>query len=291
VAPDDPMWSDFWRLWSDLLVAGRQVLLAGGYGLFLKQRWLLANRDKAIVIPLDNWQAAAPRVTNDLDILIGLELLASVEAQAVIVQAMERNGFNVVETNPRWQFQKQLGSDGRILVDLHAESPESENPNLKLDKRRIKHKPSLGDKGVHGRQNPQAAGCGLHPFFFGFDDITISVPNPVTWSVMKLVSTRDRRRMSDDAEQSEKHRSFHMQQAIKHAQDVARVVAMTTRDERDHAPDVIASIRENASFADAVAVFHQLFRGDDSWGAIVAARMWRDDDFNLIRRTLGDWFR
>jgi hypothetical protein len=151
------MWNEFRALWSDLPVAGDQVQLAGGYGLFLKQRWLLANRTGLIVIRLDRWHDTTPRVTSDLDIVIGLELLASTEAQRAIVQAMKQNNFRVVEKNPRWQFQESLDSDRRLLVDLHAELPEPENQNLSQDRRlRIKHKPSLRDEGVHGRQNREA---------------------------------------------------------------------------------------------------------------------------------------
>jgi hypothetical protein len=286
------MWNEFRALWSDLLVAGDQVQLAGGYGLFLKQRWLLANRTGLIVIRLDRWQDTTPRVTNDLDIVIGLDLLASTEAQRAIVQAMKQNNFRVVERNPRWQFQKSLDPDRRLLVDLHAELPEPENQNLAQDRRlRIKHKPSLGDEGIHGRQNREAAGCSLHPFSFQIDGITISVPNPVTWSVMKLISTRDRKRKSEDTERNEEYRTFHAQQAMKHAQDVARIVAMTTRDERDRAHEVVAAIRENDCFTEAVEVCDRFFRREDGWGSQVAARVWREDDFNVIRETLSDWFR
>ena len=288
---DDPMWREFQPLWSELQLVGNQVHLAGGYGLFLKQRWLLANRDYPTVIPLENWLDTAPRATNDLDIVVGLALLADAEAQRSIVRALERNEFKVAEQHPRWQFEKQLDSDRRVLVDLHAEVPEGENQNLALDKVRIKHKPSLGDEGVHGRRNPEAAGCSLHPFLFVIGEITISVPNPVTWSVMKLVSTRDRREKSEDAGGDEPYRNFHHHEAMKHARDVARIVAMMTRDERDRALDVISEIGSRPYFAGAVAACDQLFLREDGWGGQVAARHWRPDDFRRIRDVLSSWFR
>jgi hypothetical protein len=169
--------------------------------------------------------------------------------------------------------------------------PEPENLNLTVDKLRVKHRPSLGEEGVHGRQNPQAAGCSLHPFFFQIDGTLISVPNPITWSVMKLSATRDRRQKSEDIEQNEEYRDFHREQAIKHARDVIRVVAMTTRDERDRAPEVVAGIRDSAGFIDAVEVCDRFFRQEGGWGSQAAARVWRDDDFSVIQNTLKDWFR
>ncbi len=288
---DDPMWREFQPLWSELQLVGNQVHLAGGYGLYLKQRWLLANRGCPTAIPLDNWLDPAPRATNDLDIVVGLALLADAAAQRSIVQALERNNFKVVAEHPRWQFEKQLDPDRRVLVDLHAELPESENQNLALDKLRVKHRPSLGEQGVHGRQNPEAAGCSLHPFLFQIGDIVISVPNPVTWSVMKLISTRDRRLKSEDTERNEEYRNFHNYEAMKHARDVGRIIAMTTRDERDSAHEVIAEIRERAYFAEAVAACDQLFLREEGWGGQVAVRHWRTDDFRLIRDVLASWFR
>jgi hypothetical protein len=288
---DDPMWNEFQPLWRELQIAGNQVHLAGGYGLFLKQRWLLANRDYTILIPLENWLDTAPRATNDLDIVVGLALLADAEAQRCIVQALEHNEFKVVHDHPRWQFEKQLDPDRRVLVDLHAEVPDCENPNLALDRLRVKHKPSLGDEGVHGRRNPEAAGCSLCPFLFQIGEIMISVPNPVTWSVMKLISTRDRRLRSQNAEKEVEYRTFHHHEAMKHARDVARVIAMTTRDERERVHEVITKIRERPFFAEAVVACDQLFLRGDSWGAQVAAQHWKAEDFRVIRDVLADWFR
>jgi hypothetical protein len=287
---DDPMWNEFQPLWRELRIAGNEVHLAGGYGLFLKQRWLLANRECTTVIPLENWLETMPRATNDPDIVVGLDLLADAEAQRRIVQALERNEFTVVEEHPRWQFAKELAPDRRVLVDLHAEVPEPENQNLSLDKLRVKHKPSLGDQGVHGRRNPEAAGCSLNPFSFQIGEITISVPNPVTWSVMKLISTRDRRKRSEDTDRDEEYRNFHHHEAMKHARDVARIVAMMTRDERDRAQEVIVEVRDRGYFAEAVTACDQLFLQRDGWGGQVAARHWRPSDFELIRGVLGGWF-
>ena len=90
---DDPMWREFHPLWSELQLVGNEVHLAGGYGLYLKQRWLLANRPHPTVIPLENWLDTAPRATNDLDIVVGLALLADAEAQRRIVRAAGAQRF------------------------------------------------------------------------------------------------------------------------------------------------------------------------------------------------------
>jgi hypothetical protein len=72
----DPLWSHFHPLWTDLSrVASDDLLVAGGYGLYLKQRFLLANPALPIAVPLDRWLDATPRVTKDLDLVLVWTLL------------------------------------------------------------------------------------------------------------------------------------------------------------------------------------------------------------------------
>ena len=101
---NDPLWNDFRSLWSDLPLADDKILVAGGYGLLLKQRWILDTRNQPIVTPIENWRDGSPRVTKDIDIVVGLELLASIKVQEKMVAALGKNQFKVVEDNPRWQF-------------------------------------------------------------------------------------------------------------------------------------------------------------------------------------------
>jgi len=114
--------------------------------------------------------------------------------------------------------------------------------------KRVKHKPSLGEQGVHGRTNPEAVGSELHPFQFSFDEVKLVVPNPVTWSVMKLTATRDRWVLSQDLARDEEFREFSRFQAAKHAQDVYRVIAMMTMEERDRASEVVESLNRTDAF-------------------------------------------
>jgi hypothetical protein len=283
---NDPMWQEFRPLWKRIQSAG-EVLVAGGYGLFLKQNWLLSNRGQLTVVRLDAWLDSAPRVTKDLDIVVGLEIVSSRDAQARISAALQEQGF--AEKRPRWQFEKREGKRTTI-VDLHSPLPEFPHPNLATDKVRVKHKPSLGDAGVHGRQNLEAAGCELHPFRFEANGLMVGVPNPVTWSVMKLCATRDRWRKAQDQDRAEEDRTFEREQAMKHARDVCRVVAMATRNEADHATTVAASIRKTAAFADAVDIRDHFFGREDGWGSQVAQPAWQTEDLTVIRNTLASWF-
>ncbi len=53
---DDPIWPHFRPLWCDLYhVAREQLTIAGGYGLYLKQNWLIENPGVLPVIPMTQW--------------------------------------------------------------------------------------------------------------------------------------------------------------------------------------------------------------------------------------------
>jgi hypothetical protein len=281
------MWPEFRALWLQLQGIGNGPLVGGGYGLFLKQHWLSSHQDRITAVRFGEWRDPAPRVTKDVDLVFGLDIISSRDAQARVSQAFRDCDFKVKD--PRWQFEKRIG-ERDMVVDLHSPLPDSADQNLALDKLRVKHKPSLGDAGVHGRQNPEAAGSDCHPFRFEIDDLAVGVPNPVTWSVMKLTATRDRWQKAEDHGLEEMHRNFHRQQALKHAQDVCRVVAMVTPGERDRAAEVIAVIRASAGFSEAAEVSERFFQAEDGWGIRAVARAWRDDDLRTIQGLLKIWF-
>lgn len=176
-----------------------------------------------------------------------------------------------------------------MIVELHAPRPAPDTPNLKADEYRIVRKPSLKSEGMHARLNPEAVGCSLLPFEVEVEGLTVAVPNPVTWSIMKLTASRDRWQRSDEEARSIESRSFERAQAEKHAQDVCRAVAMTTREESDRLPSIVDAIRTTPEFASAGQSHADLF-SDGGRAALAVAPNWDTDDFALIRRTLADWF-
>lgn len=282
------MWDEFRPLWTGLQEAGSQILVAGGYGLLLKQQWLGDNPQTANVIPLARWTNASPRATKDFDIVIGLDLLGSKESQKILAAKLLERDFKPVD--PRWQFKKVIGQDQEILVDLHSELPKEGQPNLDMDKLRVKHKPSLGEDGIHGRQNPEAFGSELHPYSFEIDGINIKVPNPVTWGVMKLIAAHDRWKKSEEITREEKNRTEHRDQAIKHARDVLRIVALTTRDESDSTNKIIQTIRDTKSYSRCREIAKTFFSRDDGFGVLANRSLWLEDDLNTMRALVSRWY-
>ncbi|MBL8813149.1 MAG: hypothetical protein JNM43_23475 [Planctomycetaceae bacterium] len=289
----DPLWEHFSPLWTDLSpIASDDLLVAGGYGLYLKQRFLRANPTLPIVVPLDRWLDATPRVTKDLDLVIGLQLIAAQERHQSILDALNRNGFRVSDrpSGRRWQFVKTLLDSRVVLVELHAPRPENSHPTVMATEQRVKHKPSLGDAGIHGRTNPEAAGCELSPFRFELDGITAAVVNPVTWSVMKLTAMDDRWSGAQDSVSIDNVRTFARQQAIKHAHDVCRIIASMTRSELEAAELVRDSLRNTPPFSRVVSIWNDAFRNEMTPPALSAMRNWALEDFEIIRGIGNRWF-
>lgn len=307
----DGLWPHFAPLWKDLRGVTSDVLLAGGYGLFLKQRWLVSQidllsdeRNQIItdekgdgliahevrtLIEISRWVDGTPRVTKDFDLLVSLDLIASASDQGQLEHTLNKYEFAVVPKNERWQFQKKITENQNVVLDFHALAPVEKRDDLRVEKRRIKPKRSLG-AGIHGRQNPEAVGANLHPFAFTMDSIVVEVPNPVTLAMMKTVAMRDRHLKGQDAHASPEKRAAEERQAVKHANDLFKVIAMMTREENDHIPEVLASVREAECFDTTAHAIAEHFRAEDAWGTQVVRGSWRPEDFESIRRTLGEWF-
>lgn len=309
----DELWPHFVPLWTDLRESAPGLLLAGGYGLFLKQQWLVSQLrvlgtedghsivtekgEKLIVdevrtlVPIHRWQDQTPRVTKDFDFIANLDLIASEEEQQRLNEVLKKHGFDVVPANARWQFEKTVSAGRSVVLDFHAPAPAIERGDLRVQSRRVKPQPSLGQTGIHGRVNPEAASAELHPFSFTYDGLRIVLPNPVTLTLMKLVALRDRRAASQDASLSAEKRQQEDRQARKHAEDVCRVMAMMTRDESEIAGEVLDAVRQSLVFEAAVATFSEFFKTDEDWGSQAVAGRWQREDFQLIQNTLAAWFR
>ena len=290
---DDFLWEHFLPVWRDFGTSSAgSILIAGGYGLFLKQQWLKQLGNIPTVIPFQNWIDTEPRVTKDVDLILGLDLIKDSSQQKTFLSSLSKNGFEPSDRphEQRWKFIKRIQGDRSIVVEMHASKPERGMTGIIATDKRVKHKPSLGSHGVHGRTNPEAAGSELVPFTFAMDGVELKVPNPVTWSVMKLAATSDRWSLSQSPDLDEQGRDYSRFQAAKHAQDVFRTIALMTLQERDHAGEVVASISEHEAFRRA----REIWNNDFSISPIPVVRelasKWRQDDALTIRQILSGWF-
>ncbi len=202
---------------------------------------------------------------------------------------MAKHGFEVVKRNARWQFEKKITPEQTVILDFHAPSPEQPRSDLRVENRRVKPARSLGDAGIHGRENPEANAAALHPFAFTYNSVDLLIPHPVAFAIMKLIAMNDRWQAAATGDSAEA-RNMEARQARKHAEDLMRIIAMTTRAESDLADTLLGRLRGTPSFRTAADVFANSFMAENGWAAPVVSRGWRDDDFAVMQTTLARWF-
>jgi len=285
---DDPLWPEFNRLWPVLRHVDNLLVVAGGYGLFLKQLRLQQNPELRTVVPVNRWSEATPRATKDIDLVIGVDLIADESRNVELARTLLGLGYRTSESNPRWQFEKLSSTGHPVVVELHASSPAELPPNVESSLIRIKHTPSLRDRGVHARRNQEAIGGRLHPFEFERDGLLVRVPNPVTWSVMKLAAMKDCWDRSRNDEFDAVARGFYRDEAVKHSQDTCRIAAMMTLEERDHCAAVIAGIADSTSFVEAKQIFGDFHRNE---GVELARGLLPPAEMQIVLDVLSEWYR
>ncbi len=206
----------------------RGVLLAGGYGLYLKQLYL-SESDERTLIRADLWPA--PRATQDLDLMLSTDIVADAEAMGAVRTALDGLGYEVIESAKYLQFVRRISEVQVVKIDLLAAQRDvlEAHPDIQADVRRAR--PVSGNRpNLHAHPTDGAISIGpsrvLLPVTGTLSSgqvftTMVAVPCPFDYLLMKLTAYRDRR---DDRD---KDLGRH------HALDVFRVVAMLTESERD----------------------------------------------------------
>lgn len=308
----DPLWTQFVPLWNDLRAVAPALLLAGGYGLILKQIWivsqtrhirteddrfltteagaqLITEESVQTLINIDRWKNLTPRATRDFDFIASLDLIASADEQPKIRAVLDKHGY--VTKTANWQFQKTIDPNRSVDVDFHAPPPIETRSDIRIEGNRIKPLKALGKAVIHGYPNPETVGAALHPFSFAFNDVDIRLPNTVTIALMKIMAMHEKHLKSLESKSSEKARGECDAQAHKHAEDLYRAMAMMTRPETEHAGAILEEVRRAPVFQKAKSAFSEHFGTTEGWGAQVVAPIWQEEDSTTIQVTLAEWFR
>lgn len=313
-ASTEDMWSQFVPLWSDLRTVSPVMLLAGGFGLLLKQEWLishlryLATEDGNVltteddrpliteesvqtVVPMDRWTRQPLRSTKDFDFLVNLDLIASTKDQHSIDDVLKKHGFGLVKGNERWEFEKILHEDQGVRLDWIAASPTEPRDDIRISDHRVKPGKSLKGIGIHAHENREAVGAELHPFEFTHRDVTLRIPNAAVFTVMKLAAMRDSRTRALRNQRANEGAPINDDLAKKHGEDVYRALAMMTRPESEHVPAVLAAVRNGPAYADVSNIVAEYFGSELAWGSQNVGRSWQPEDRLTMDSLLADWFQ
>lgn len=244
----------------------RALILAGGYGLFLKQVHLLSD-DVRTLLARDLWPEA--RSTEDLDIFLPAELLADAASFDDIRPAFDRLGYVPVETAKYYQFVKLLPGSRNVKIDLHCGPME---PSIRSDvikresgtsARRVR--PRGARSKLHGRSTDEALGLEDGDVQISLDGFRsngesysarIRLPAAFPYLMMKLHAFHDREDGGDHV------------QSQHHVMDLYRIVAMMTEEEYKHAKELAKQFADAPKFREASQVVCEEFSTKEAVGII-----------------------
>lgn len=250
--PGDPLISTVIDL--DIALGGdASLLLAGGLGLFLKQQHLAATGTRTL-LPRDRWPAA--RTTQDIDLFLGAEVVASASEMTRIREALDRVGF-IVDDSAKWMKFTRLVEGQRVIIDLMVGPLGDCADRVERDRVRVRPK---DHSGLHARAAADALGVESAPIPHRVSDGTrscqILLPQAFPFALMKIGALRDR--LNDANKDEGRH----------HALDLYRIVAMLTESEDAHAQRMAVQHAHEPALVGAVGAARELFAPQAGLGRV-----------------------
>jgi hypothetical protein len=206
----------------DAAVPSQQLIVGGGYGLFLKQLYLKDNPQiRTLFSP-----TALPiaRTTEDIDLILQADVVTDSASMKEIRQVLDALDFTVVETAKYMQFVREM-QPGRVKIDFLAAPLGKLAERVKKDVRRVRPKPSVK---LHASKLEEAVGVERDTLRIPISGerssgephhTEVLIPQAFTYVLTKLCAFRDR--MDDDDKDLGRH----------HAVDVYRIIGLLTQDE------------------------------------------------------------
>ena len=253
----------------------RRLLIGGGYGLYLKQRYLSHSPEIQSLFALIELPEA--RTTKDIDLILRAEIVTDSESMKSIRAALDALGFTVVETAKYTQFVRPTGT-GEARIDLLAAPLGEYSKRVPKDARRVRPRPSVK---LHASKLEEALAVDRHAITIpiagrlssGKEHRTVVlIPQAFSYLLMKLHAFRDR--MND----AEKNLGQH------HALDVYRIVGMLTREEDADVRRLSAEFACHATLLEARKIAADHFVAPDGLGRLrIREHPLRTSSINLER--------
>lgn len=247
--------------------ASEGLILAGGFGMRIKQRDLAMNEQTqtTLIQPVPS-----ARATQDLDFFLRIELWMQAEKGRAVRAMLDRLSYT--ERVPKWQFQKPdpQFSDQTVKIDLLARHPRDEE-GVKVREHRVGSKSLIN---LHGHDTPEAFAVEDKPkpmriIGEGSDgtlvDKTVLVSHPYASLNMKVKAAHDWLRAS----RGEKKVKVNSE---KHAFDVYILVAMLLEVETEECRELAAQYSGNPIAEENKGNAVELYGSPDAPGFIEVRR-------------------
>ena len=237
------------------------LLIGGGLGLYLKQEHLRITGARTL-LPLDRLPPA--RTTQDVDLFLRSEVIASKDEVSRYRAALDQLGFVVVQGSEWLKFKRTVeGID--VLLDIMV-GPLGEHANdVHLKDLRARPRGLGGSGGLHAFSTEEALGIEREPLRIslvgsGSDGTSSScevlIPRAFPYALMKLRALRDR--ITDANKQEGRH----------HAMDLYRIVGLLTEEESGASARLAREYESHVEIADANRTIDRLLAPTDGLGRI-----------------------
>jgi hypothetical protein len=261
--PFAPLMPHLFDLLHALEPHGIPLILAGGSGLLLRREWLEASGTPSLITNIPS-----ARATDDFDVILRLEVLADSKKRKGFRQALDTLGYVVVKGAEKYQFIKPgTGTNGGrdVKVDLLARAPETNDPNLRADQRRVR--PHQSGSPIHAHVTSEAIAVEDELLVLklegrrGNGEIaagTVLLPHPYALLMMKLFAFRD----EHQGQKGPGREAY----ARKHAGDLFTITAMITSSENDALPNFRGRYQQSPIAREAAEIVRSFFEDPTSPG-------------------------
>jgi hypothetical protein len=256
----------------DLLaaLAGKDIslMLVGGFALILRQEHLKATAQPTLITRLP-----PARATDDLDVMLGLELLANIEKTQMLRDVFDALGYQAVVGREFFQFKKQIDDHFYVKVDLLTPEPPVGDRRFKIDKHRVRPRIAptsrIPKPDLHAFGTAEAIAVYDQPLSLlleGHDSAgqqqqgNVEIPHPYAFLLLKLLAFSDWERDKTGENQ--------LRFSRKHASDIYGLVASITQAEDDQLAGFVARYATHPIAQQAAEIVAALFASPTSLGVL-----------------------
>lgn len=271
----DPLREELRALIRELQSRGIPLIIGGGYGLVLRTE-MIAKSGSRTLIP----DFPSARSTEDLDIFLKAEVISNSEKTGPIREALDRCGYEPVV--PNFQFQREIDYRDRsrsVKVDfLAAPVPAELSTSVKVDPVRIR--PRSG-QGLHAHVTPEALTVEESMILIdigeGEESLTVYLPHPFSYLLLKLYALRDR--LDDQDADNGRHHAF----------DLYTTIATMTEREWDESRSIKDTYKDTPQVIEARNIASDLFADRTALGSLRLQEHARRTGYTLSQERL-DFF-
>lgn len=227
------------------------TIVAGGYGLVLKNRWLQDTDKRTLYSDLP-----PARSTADIDLFLTVEVISDVSKAEFIRNELKERGYEPVEGAENYQFSRELTEGRSLKIDLLTPEPQDNKENIRVKAQRVR--PEGASNTIHGRKVPEAISLEENVKELRIsgeaEEETVYLPDPFTYYLLKLFALRDRR--------SEPLLARH------HAFDIYLNLGMMTEAEWDQARSIFERYQKTEIVQEAKELTDEFFSDPEAEGIL-----------------------